>query len=77
MSSDNMEAGSSTDTKRFLDLLATAAQPATSTLGSDELAKSLGIADVPTRQQALDSLEKDLLAPVRDLSGSDLWRWQM
>jgi len=72
-----MEAGSSTDTKRFLDLLATAAQSTASTLGSDELAKSLGIADVPTRQQALDTLERDLLAPLRDLSGSDLWRWQM
>ena len=61
----------------FVKLVQTAADPSSSTsIPTDRLSKILGIDNVPSRQEALDALEKDLLAPVKDLSG-DLWQWQV
>lgn len=63
--------------ERFLDLLQTAADPSSSSLRTDELASALGIARLPSKEEAFEVLEKELLAPVRDLSGPELWRWQV
>lgn len=61
----------------FLELLHAAADPGSSSkITSDGLAKKLGIDGLPTRDEALKLLEDEVLAPVRDLSGSDLSRWQ-
>ena len=81
MSSDQpptlAEAGPSRSHGAFLELLRTAASPTTASLTPDELASSLGIADVPSRAEALRLLEKEVLAPVCDLGGDELWRWQV
>lgn len=78
-SPDKLENGS-TDLdhleRDFLELLNTASDPSSSTLSSDKLAKKLGIDGLPTREEALKILEDEILAPVRDLSGPDLPRWQ-
>lgn len=60
----------------FLDLLRTASDPTSSTVTSDQFAKKLGIDGLPTREEALKVLEDEILAPVRDLSGPELSRWQ-
>jgi hypothetical protein len=63
---------------RFLKLLQTAAAPTSSAaVPSAELAASLGIGIGSSKEEALKSLEQEILAPVRDLSGSELWRWQV
>jgi hypothetical protein len=71
-------AGPSRSAEAFLALLQTAAHPSpTSSPTSDELAVSLGIAGLPSKQEALDALEKEMLEPVRAVAGNDLWRWQV
>jgi antiviral helicase SKI2 len=61
----------------FLELLQAAARPGSaSTVTSDGLAKKLGIDGLPNREEALKLLEDEILAPMRDLSGPDLSRWQ-
>lgn len=62
--------------REFLELLNTASKPSSSTVSSDQLAKKLGIDGLPTREEALKILEDEILAPVRDLNGPDLSRWQ-
>lgn len=62
--------------REFLELLQTASDPSSSTVSSDQLAKKLGIDGLPTREEALKILQDEILAPVRDLSGPDLSRWQ-
>lgn len=80
MSSSTQLENGSTDLDQlerdFLELLHTASDPSSSTLSSDQLAKKLGIDGLPTREEALKILEDEVLAPVRDLSGPDLSRWQ-
>lgn len=80
MSSANRNDNGSTDMEQlerdFLELLNTASNPSSSTVSSDQLAKKLGIDGLPTREEALKILEDEILAPVRDLSGPDLSRWQ-
>lgn len=61
----------------FLELLNAVSDPSSSTLSTDQLAKKLGIDGLPTRDEALKLLEDEILAPVRDLSGPELSRWQM
>lgn len=63
--------------ERFLELLATSAHPKSSNLSSDELAASLGIEGLPDPDEAVKQLEKEILSPPKDLSGPDLWRWQV
>jgi antiviral helicase SKI2 len=41
-----------------------------------DLARSMGIGGLPTKEEAIKALEAEVLAPVRDLSGPELWRWQ-
>jgi len=65
------------DTQRLVDLLTTAGDPTNSALSADELAKTLGIDDLPTKDEALAALEERVLAPVKDLSGPNLHQWQM
>lgn len=61
----------------FLELLRTATDPTSSSaMSSDRLAKKLGIDGLPSREEALQILEEELLAPAKDLSGPDLSRWQ-
>ncbi|WOO80266.1 Putative ATP-dependent RNA helicasec [Vanrija pseudolonga] len=61
----------------FEELVRAAADPASSTLPSEELATRLGIAALPTPAEALTLLEKTVLSPPRDLAGPDLWQWQV
>ncbi|WWC64395.1 uncharacterized protein I303_107005 [Kwoniella dejecticola CBS 10117] len=62
----------------FLELLDTAVNPtSSSSLSSDELASALGIDKPLNKEDALNLLEKEVLAPVHDLSGPELWRWQV
>ncbi|WRT70395.1 uncharacterized protein IL334_007393 [Kwoniella shivajii] len=62
----------------FLELLNTAANPSSNdALSSDELASALGINGPLDRKGALDLLERELLAPVSNLGGDELWRWQV
>jgi antiviral helicase SKI2 len=64
--------------KRFLDLILAASDPQGSTsLSADDLAISLGINDLPTPDEALALVEKEVLGPVKDLSGKELYKWQM
>lgn len=64
--------------KEFLDLLLAASDPRGSTLPStDDLAISLGINDLPSADEAIANIAKTVLAPVKDLSGSELYKWQM
>jgi hypothetical protein len=65
------------DSQRLLHLLTTAGDPTSSDLSADELAKALGIEDLPTKDEALATLEEKVLAPVKDLSGPNLHQWQM
>jgi hypothetical protein len=61
----------------FLELLRTATNPTSSSaMSSDRLAKKLGIDGLPSREEAFQILEEELLAPAKDLSGPDLSRWQ-
>jgi antiviral helicase SKI2 len=61
----------------FLELLNTATEPSSSNaISSDRLAQKLGIDGLPDREEALKLLEQEILAPVRDLSGPGLSRWQ-
>jgi hypothetical protein len=61
----------------FLELLKTATDPTSSSaISSDRLAKKLGIDGLPNRDEALQLLEQEILAPVRDLNGPDISRWQ-
>lgn len=62
--------------ERFLELLQAAAHPTESDLPSETLAESLGISALPTGQEAIDLVKKDVLSPPKDLAGPDLWRWQ-
>lgn len=71
----NGEAPASSE--RFLELLNASAHPASSDLPSDQLALSLGIQSLPDPKEAVQQLEKDVLSPPKDLSGPDLWRWQV
>nr|XP_019010148.1 antiviral helicase SKI2 [Kwoniella pini CBS 10737]OCF48929.1 antiviral helicase SKI2 [Kwoniella pini CBS 10737] len=62
----------------FLELLNTAANPTSNTaLSSDDLASALGIDKPLSKEDAINLLEKEILAPVHDLSGEELWRWQV
>ncbi|WVQ84888.1 hypothetical protein IAT38_007051 [Cryptococcus sp. DSM 104549] len=62
----------------FLELLNTAANPSSAdAISSDDLAASLGIDGPLNRDDALKLLEKEILAPVRSIKGSDLGRWQV
>jgi antiviral helicase SKI2 len=70
------QAGPSRKPFDFLELLRTAADPSSS-FSTDELGEVLGISRLPSREEALASLEKEVLAPVKDLSGPELWRWQV
>lgn len=71
-------AGPSSEGHDFLKILLTAADPmGEGAVPFEELSKSLGIEDVPTKEEALTYLEAEVLRPVRDLSGDELWRWQM
>jgi len=63
--------------RRYLDLLLSAADPTSTELNTDDLAKDLGIDESPTAAVALKNLEDIVLAPVKDLSGSQLHKWQM
>lgn len=72
------EAGpSGTSHNDFLGLLHTAADPSSSSHSTDQLAKVLGIAGLPSKDEAFELLEREILAPVKDLSGPELWRWQV
>lgn len=70
----NGDAPSST---RFLELIRAAGHPKSSDLSSESLAQSIGIAALPTPSEAIELVEKDVLSPPKDLSGPDLWRWQV
>lgn len=60
------------------DLFRTIIDPSSSkALAHDDLARSIGVGGLPSREEAIAILEKEVLAPVRDLNGPDLWRWQM
>ncbi|KAK4685405.1 antiviral helicase SKI2, partial [Tremellales sp. Uapishka_1] len=73
-----LDSGPSQPTFAFLDLLHTAAHPrASDALSSDDLAASLGIAGSPSKEQALQNLEQQILAPVRGFGKGDLARWQV
>ncbi|WWC91541.1 uncharacterized protein L201_006487 [Kwoniella dendrophila CBS 6074] len=62
----------------FLELLQTAANPKSNgALSSDDLAASLGLDGPISKSRALEILEKEVLAPVENLSGDELWRWQV
>ena len=62
----------------FLQLIqATTGAGSSSSISSDHLATRLGIDGLPTKAQAIKLLEEEVLAPVGDLSGSDLSKWQM
>lgn len=63
--------------ERFLELLNAAAHPESSNLPSEKLAEYLGIQGLPGPEEAVKQLEKDVLSPPKDLSGPDLWRWQV
>jgi hypothetical protein len=63
--------------RRYLDLLLSAANPASTELSTDELAKDLGIDECPSPAAALKHLEEVVLAPVENLGGSQLHKWQM
>lgn len=64
--------------KEFLDVLLAASDPASSKgLSADDLAISLGINDLPSADEAIAKIEQTVLAPVKDLSGSELYKWQM
>ena len=71
------DSGPSRKSHDFLDLLHTAADPSSSSLSSDELASVLGIAHIPQKEELLINLERNFLAPVKDLGGHELWRWQV
>lgn len=61
----------------YLKLLRTIGRPRDeSSIPSDTLATELGIDKVLTGDAAIRQLEKELLAPVKDLS-DDLARWQV
>ncbi|OWZ36171.1 antiviral helicase SKI2 [Cryptococcus neoformans var. grubii Br795] len=62
----------------FLELLNTAANPSSvDAIPSDELAVSLGIDGPLSREQALEILENEVLAPVHKLQGHELGQWQV
>jgi antiviral helicase SKI2 len=62
---------------RFLELLQAAGAPSSSTLSADALAAELGINGLPTPEEAVKLVETNVLSPAKDLSGPDLWRWQV
>lgn len=63
--------------RRYIDLLLSSADPSSTELSTDELAKDLGIDESPSAAAALAHLEQEVLAPVRNLGGSQLHKWQM
>lgn len=61
----------------FRKLLQTISHPSSGdALSPTELARSMGLDGLPNREEAKATLEKEVLAPVQDLSGGELWRWQ-
>lgn len=71
------DAGGRSGDHNNADLLETIMDPSSSrAIPPADLARSMGIGALPTREEAIATLEKEVLAPVRDLSGVDLWRWQ-
>ena len=64
--------------QEYLDLIhATANTSSPSSISPDQLAGRLGINGLPSGEEAIKLLETEILAPVRNLSGSDLSKWQM
>lgn len=58
-------------------LLRTISDPSsTEAYSTTELARSMGIDGLPTKEVVIEGMEKEILAPIRDLSGAELWRWQ-
>jgi antiviral helicase SKI2 len=49
---------------------------ASDALPMDDLAASLGVGEHSDAQNAIENLEKEVLAPVKDLN-DELWRWQV
>jgi hypothetical protein len=73
-----MDTNATDENERFLNLIHTIQNPGSATaIPADELALSLGIQAGSSKDEALKLLETEILAPVRDLSGSELWRWQV
>lgn len=77
MTSKNSSNGLEDPSSDFLELLRTAGDPSSSKLTLDGLASSLGMNGLPSKEDIFDQLEKDILAPVRDLSSEDIGRWQV
>ncbi|ODN81482.1 hypothetical protein L202_01906 [Cryptococcus amylolentus CBS 6039] len=73
-----LQDGAADEHALFLELLKTAANPsAPDAIPTDDLAASLGIDGPLSKAQALGILEKEVLAPVKGIEGSDLGRWQV
>jgi antiviral helicase SKI2 len=66
------------DALEFSRVLETIRDPSSSSaIPSTELASKLGLQLGSSRDEAILLLDKEILAPVRDLSGPELWRWQV
>lgn len=74
---DMDQSGPSNTSEDFQELLLTARDPSSSSLSTKELASALGVGHLPSKEEIFELLEKELLAPVKDLSGTELWRWQV
>lgn len=73
-----MEQATDLEDSVFLELLNTAANPSSvDAISSDQLAASLGIDGPLNREQALELLENEVLAPAHKFQGHELGYWQV